>query len=268
MIEKYYLVGYPIRHSLSPKMHSNFSKKYNVSSMVYKSINLTLNNFKKFYDSIKLDTSVKGLSITSPLKEVFYNICDEKDYTSKMSKSVSNISISANRKFFGLNFDGIGIINDLKSISYDLNHKNILIIGSGAVSRTIIYSLIKEIKVGNITVACRRPSIISRYINNIMTVFSLNNLISLKLISSFKIYNSYDLIINATSSSSKNEMLNLSTNIFKKNALAYDLGYISKKQTIFSEWCTKHNILNKNGIGMLYEINKLAFFTWKGIIPD
>ena len=77
----------------------------------------------------------------------------------------------------------------------------------------------------------------------------------------------FDLVINATSSGLKNEMLDLPPRIFAPGALAYDMMY--GKQTPFMRFAREQGAERvSDGLGMLVEQAAESFFIWRGVLPE
>ena len=259
MTDHYYVIGCPVKHSLSPKIHRQFALQYG-QNMCYRAMEVKSNNLNYILNLLKNDPSVRGLSITSPFKERLYKHCDQLDDLSKEAKAVSNVIIDHNRKFLGINLDGLGLINDIKkNLSISFRHKNILILGAGGAARGLLYSVLRE-KPTNITIANRTEEKAKALVKNMKS----NHIQACTL---KEINGAFDIVINATSSSINNESLSLYSKYFSKNALAYDLGY-SPNGTIFTNWCRTNKIQAVEGTGMLMELSKLAFYHWRGILPS
>lgn len=251
--DEYYVIGNPIKHSLSPQIHNYFAKQYK-QNMIYKSLEINPNKLEYQLKEMKKNNSIKGLSITLPFKEKVYQFCDELDPLSKKAKAVSNVIIKNNRSFYGMNLDGSGLVLDLKNnLNFTIYNKKILIIGAGGAAKGILGAIIQN-KPKKIVIANRTFEKAKDLAENEQNVEaqSLSN----------EIIGSYDLIINATSASVNNQNIPISLNNFKPNSFGYDLMY-SNNGTIFTNWCNRHGIKAIDGKGMLMELSKLAFYLWR-----
>lgn len=78
----------------------------------------------------------------------------------------------------------------------------------------------------------------------------------------------YDLVINGTSSSMKNEGLQLDSALFAGNFVAYDMMYGFEK-TPFMSWATAAGAGEAlDGLGMLVEQAAESFALWRGRRPE
>ncbi len=78
---------------------------------------------------------------------------------------------------------------------------------------------------------------------------------------------SFDLVINATSSSLADELPPLPDGLFKPGALAYDMMY--GRETPFMKFARAQGAtIVADGLGMLVEQAAESFFKWRGVRPD
>ncbi len=125
--KKFAVLGHPISHSLSPKIHQYFASQFAIH-LDYKRIDVDSTNFKKTLSGLKQE-GYEGLNITLPLKNLAYEICDELSLKADYTKSVNTISIK-NNKLFGDTTDGLGLVTDLLTKNVSLENKKILVIGA------------------------------------------------------------------------------------------------------------------------------------------
>jgi shikimate dehydrogenase len=133
-MKKYAVIGDPIEHSLSPFLHRYIYKKIGIKAE-YQRINVKSLKLEEFV----LTNSLNGFNVTIPHKIHIINYLDEIDETAKILNSVNCIF---NNK--GYNTDWLGLKRALHKNDLILENKDCLILGSGGVSRSIIYALIKE----------------------------------------------------------------------------------------------------------------------------
>ena len=66
-MKKYFVIGNPINHSLSPKLHNHWLKQNNINA-VYEKIKLEENEVKNFVFKIK-NQEISGCNVTVPFKK-------------------------------------------------------------------------------------------------------------------------------------------------------------------------------------------------------
>ncbi|MBK2125030.1 shikimate dehydrogenase [Fangia hongkongensis] len=259
--DKYYVIGYPVKHSLSPKIHTEFANKTK-QNMQYEAMEICPDNLEATLNLLRLDPEIKGLSVTLPFKEKLYQYCDKLEPLAQNAKAVSNVIINDKREFIGLNLDGLGLVNDIKeNLGTSFEGKSILIIGAGGAAKGILGAIVNE-KPKHITIANRT---FSRALSLINEIEDKDITIAASELDS--IYGSFDIIINATSASVNGENLPVTSSHFTQGALGYDLMY-APDGTVFTKWCDQHKIRSSDGTGMLMELSKIAFTRWRGITPQ
>jgi shikimate dehydrogenase len=259
-IDQYYVIGNPVKHSLSPKIHQQFALQTQ-QIIQYDALQIAEDTFEKSFKMLQLNPAVKGLSVTVPFKEKAFALADQHDQFATDAKAVSNIVFSQDRKAYGINLDGVGLVNDLiYNHNIMLKNKDILILGAGGAVRGCLASLIAE-KPKSITIANRTlhkaENLAAQYKNDIQV----------NALEYSHLTKSYDLVINATSASIQQKMLPISPKSFKENSFGYDLMYAANG-TVFTQWCQTHKINNADGKGMLLELSKAIFKIWRGIEPS
>jgi shikimate dehydrogenase len=256
--KKFAVLGHPILHSLSPKIHQYFASQFDID-LDYQRIDVESTNFKKTLIDLKQE-GYEGLNITLPLKNLAYEICDELSSRAQQTKSVNTISIK-NDKLYGDTTDGLGLVTDLLSKNVRLENKKILVIGAGGASNGVMFDLISKhpqtIYLTNRTIS-KSNDMADYWISLAKENGVLLNILSLKEDITF------DLIINATSSSLGNDSA-----IFPENLNGYywyDMMY--GKQTPFLLKAEQNKAKFSDGLGMLVEQAAASFDIWHHQKPD
>lgn len=257
MTDIYHVIGFPVKHSLSPKIQMTLAQQYN-QDMIFTAIEIAPEHLAYKIAEFKSNSAIKGLSVTVPHKETVFDLCDGADDTAKDVRAASNVIFTDDRKMIALNYDGLGIINDIKKNHHiEIQDKSVLVIGAGGAAKSVIASIIKE-NPKSITVANRT------YSKAILVKELFTNKFNIELELYTNITKAYDIIINSTSSSIHNELLPLSPFNFNKNAFAYDLMY-KQDGTIFTKWCKDIGVVAEDGKGMLQELSTAVFKYWRGL---
>ncbi|MBC8305431.1 MAG: shikimate dehydrogenase, partial [Pelagibacterales bacterium] len=74
-MKKYLVIGNPIEHSLSPKLHNYWIKKNNIEA-VYDKKQINESNIKFLIDEIK-NEKINGINVTVPFKKSVIPFMDE-----------------------------------------------------------------------------------------------------------------------------------------------------------------------------------------------
>jgi shikimate dehydrogenase len=256
--KKFAVIGHPISHSLSPKIHQYFANQFGIH-LDYQGIDVESKNFEKKLIDLKQE-GYKGLNITLPLKNLAYEICDELSSKAKQTKSVNTISIK-NDKLFGDTTDGLGLVTDLLTKNVSLENKKILIIGAGGASNGVMFDLISQhpqtIFLTNRTISK------SHDMEDYWSLLAKDNDVILNILSP-KEDITFDLIINATSSSLGKDSAIFPVNL--KGHFWYDMMY--GKQTPFLLIAEQNKARFSDGLGMLVEQAAASFDIWHHQKPD
>ena len=256
--KKFAVLGHPILHSLSPKIHQYFANQFGIH-LDYHKIDVKSMNFKKTLISLRQE-GYEGFNITLPLKNIAYEICDELSLRAEQTKSVNTISIKED-KLFGDTTDGLGLVTDLISKNVSLENKKILVIGAGGASNGVMFDLISQHPQG--IFLTNRTISKSHDMVDYWKSLAKENGVFLNILR-FKEDITFDLIINATSSS-----LGDSRAVFPENLKGhfwYDMMY--GKQTPFLLMAEQNKAKFSDGLGMLVEQAAAAFNIWHRQKPD
>ena len=132
------VLGFPISHSLSPKLHSFWLKKYNING-TYTFMAVTPENLPQALDNL-VERGFAGCNLTLPLKEIALSYMDEHDESCLMSGAVNTVVLRDGKKT-GYNSDGFGFMESLKEQCPDWDGTRVVILGTGGAARGIIASL-------------------------------------------------------------------------------------------------------------------------------
>jgi shikimate dehydrogenase len=256
--KKFAVLGHPISHSLSPKIHNHFAKQFGIQ-IEYQRIDEDGRNFKKTLNELK-EAGYAGLNITLPLKNLAWEVCEELSLRSQQTKSVNTISIK-NGKFFGETTDGLGLIADLNLKGVALKNKKILVIGAGGASNGVMYDLISQCP--EIISLTNRTISKSHDMREYWLEFAKEKKVTINVLGADQ-HIIFDLIINATSSSLDGGQAVLPKNL--NGSFWYDMMY--GQQTPFLIEAEKNKAKFSDGLGMLVEQAAAAFEIWHKLKPD
>lgn len=249
----YAVMGNPIAHSLSPTIHQNFATQTHIT-LQYEKLLIPIDQFEHEVIAF-FKRGGKGLNITQPFKERAFLMAQVKTPRCEIAGS-ANTLWQVDSVLHADNTDGIGLIRDLNNY-IELNEKRILLLGAGGAAKGVIGALF-EANPKSITLSNRtyeKAKILQRRFP------------ALKIVPLQKLTQSYDLIINATSSSLNQQNLPLPTNILSNRPFCYDLAYQENGLTPFLQWADYHACEVADGLGMLIQQAAEAFFIWHRVSP-
>lgn len=146
----YGIIGNPVRHSLSPKMH-NAAFCHNGLNAVYLAFEVT--DLETAISGVR-SLGISGLSITVPHKERVIALIDRVDDTARRIGAVNTI-LNRNGKLEGYNTDWSGAVRAL-SAETGIKGARAIVLGAGGSARAVVAGLVE--KGANVHVANRTAS--------------------------------------------------------------------------------------------------------------
>lgn len=253
------LIGSPLSHSLSPKIHSHFAEQFDMN-FEYSLLDTPTESVEDTILSFFADGG-RGLNVTMPHKTFAYNFCKQHSIISKTTRTVNTIWLNHDDEICGDNTDATGFLRDLvHNHNFDLKGKKVLVIGAGGVARAIIPTLfvrgIDFLHIYNRS-KYRAEKLVERYGSE-----------RAALLDPETTRESFDLIINATSASLFGQLPPVTADMLAENAHCIDLSY-SMDATIFCDWAQENGAaMSWDGLGMLIEQAADSFEIWFKQRPD
>ena len=253
-MKKYLVIGNPIEHSLSPKIHNYWIKENNINA-IYDKKKLSQDELQNIISDVK-EEKINGINVTVPFKKSVIPFLDELSSESKKTQSVNTIYLQ-DGKTIGHNTDIAGFELSIKFLKYDVIDKKILILGAGGVVPSIIYSL-QKMKVSKILLSNRTRE----------RAENLKNLFKDLEIVEWGVTPNFDMVINATSIGLKNEDgIKLDYDKIGPNKFFYDVIY-NPKETIFLKRAKLSGNRTENGKMMFIYQAHQSFTIWHKLMPN
>jgi shikimate dehydrogenase len=260
------LIGYPLGHSLSPKIHAAALKACDLKG-TYSLFPIPSEDKPALQALLTRIRSgeIHGLNVTIPHKQSVIEFMDELTPTAKAIGAVNTIYFRES-KLIGDNTDAPGFLSDLKRIMSEnqssvANRKSAIVLGAGGSARAVVYALLHD--GWNVTLAARRIEQAQQLAKSFpgynlsLTIFDLRSL-------------NFDLIVNTTplGMTPNIETSPLPKNmIFSKHTFIYDLVY-NPRETKLVKDARAQGLFAATGLGMLIEQAALAFEKWTGANVD
>ena len=253
-MKKYLVIGNPIEHSLSPKLHNYWLKENNIDA-IYDKKRIDENELKSVISEIK-EEKIDGINVTVPYKKAIIPFLDELSPEANETQSVNTIYIQ-NGNIIGHNTDIAGFQLSLRYCKYDVKNKKVFILGAGGVVPSIIYSLLK-MEASKIIISNRTKI----KANNLKNSFKNIDIIDWGDMPDF------DMIINATSVGLKNEdVISFDYSVAGPDKFFYDVIY-NPKETIFLKRAKLFGNKTENGKMMFIYQAHQAFTIWHQLMPN
>jgi shikimate dehydrogenase len=257
------LIGYPLGHSLSPKIHAAALTACGLQGN-YSLFPIHPEDKQALQDILARVRAgeIMGLNVTIPHKQNVIEFMDELMPTAKAIGAVNTIYMRED-KLIGDNTDAPGFLSDLKRVSnssFSTPH-SALVLGAGGSARAVVYALANDD--WNVTIAARRleqaKQLAQSFPNYHLLITNLDDLRPL----------TFDLIVNTTplGMTPNIETSPLPENIIlSKNTFVYDLVY-NPRETKLVHDARAQGLNASTGLGMLIEQAALAFEKWTGHNP-
>jgi len=252
-MKKYIVIGNPIEHSLSPKLHNYWIKKNNIEA-VYDKKRIDQSELENIILEVK-EGKISGINVTVPFKKAAIPFLDELSIEANKTQSVNTIYLN-NGKIIGHNTDAAGFELAIKYLKYNINNKRIFILGAGGVVPSIIFSL-NKMQPSKIILSNRTRD----KAENLKELFKNVEIINWGEMPDF------DMIINATSLGLKEEdEIKLDISNVGNNKIFYDVIY-NPIETNFLKKAKNLGHRVENGKMMFVYQAHQAFTLWHKVMP-
>jgi shikimate dehydrogenase len=264
-MDSYCVFGHPIAHSKSPWIQARFAEltgqtlQYEKTWVPLDAFNATVHAFKA--------AGGKGCNVTLPFKTEAAALATECSPRVALAQACNTLKFDGEH-IYGENTDGLGLVTDLASnAGFSLQGRRILLIGAGGASAGLLGPLLTQ-KPHCIWVANRS---VDKAIHLVARHASLAEMEGVDcqafgLTHEAILSQSFDLVINASSSSLQQAALPVPATVLQPNGLACDLMYGPAAQG-FLEWARAHGTEARDGLGMLVEQAAASFHLWRGVQP-
>jgi len=261
MTDRYAVIGNPVAHSQSPRIHAMFA----LALREYVEYGTILGRPGRFADDVKAfrQSGGRGLNVTVPFKLDAFELATQRTERATQAGAVNTLKFDR-ECVIGDNTDGAGLVRDIQeNLGFDIAGKRVLLMGAGGAARGALLPLLAErpmrIAIANRTVT-RAQALAARFEPHAAGV-------ALSCGSYEDAGGPFDLVINATSASLSNVLPPLSPDVFAKGALAYDMVYGERARLFLAYSLANGAARAADGLGMLVEQAAESFFLWRGVRP-
>ena len=248
------VMGSPVSHSLSPKLHGFWLKQYNISGS-YTAIEVKPEQLSTVLNNIAV-RGFAGCNLTLPLKEHALALMDELDASSLAAGAVNTVIIRDGKKT-GFNSDGFGFLESLNAQYPQWEKGHAVILGAGGAARGITAAL-KNAGVKKFTFINRTPQKAQKIIEDLYLR---------KATVASAVPEDATLLINCTSLGMAGQLpLEVDISRLPKTAVVCDIVYRPLITTLLKEAQQRGNPVVE-GLPMLLHQGRLGFKHWFGIDP-
>ena len=252
-MKNFLVIGNPIEHSLSPKLH-NYWIKINNLNAIYNKKKLEISELEILIKDVR-ERKIDGINVTVPFKNNIIPFLDKLSSEAEKTQSVNTIYLKDDI-VVGHNTDIEGFELAIKNIKYDVTGKKVLLLGAGGVSPSIVLALSK-MRANKIFISNRTQS----KAENLKKIFKEIEIVEWGAIPNF------DMIINATSLGLKDdENINIDYSKVGSGKFFYDVIY-NPSETKFLKSAKKNGNKTENGKKMFIYQAQASFKIWNSLEP-
>jgi shikimate dehydrogenase len=251
------VLGWPVAHSLSPRLHGYWLQRYGIDG-AYLPLPVLPDNFATAVRGLAA-AGFRGANVTIPHKQSALALCDHLEPSAQRSGAVNTMVFDAARGILGANTDGPGFLASLREQSIPPAAGPALILGAGGAARAIAAALLEY---GcKVTVASRREASAQALAT------TLDGLATLPW-PPWQALDQFTLLVNATAGGMHGKpALDADLTRAPASLVVADIVY-APRQTALLTHAAAQNLRTVEGIGMLLHQAAAGFHAWFGVLPE
>jgi shikimate dehydrogenase len=256
------LMGWPVMHSRSPKIHNFWLAKYGLDG-TYVPLAIHAEGLRGALRALPA-LGFAGCNLTIPHKEAAFEIVDRVDPLARRIGAINCVVVAPDGSLDGYNYDGLGYIQSILEAhpSWRADAGPIVVVGAGGGARAVLVSLVdqgaQEIRLVNRSPE-RAQTIAREFGAPIEAVAWKERHAALA---------GAAMLINTTSQGMAGQpALDLMLDKLPASALVSDIIYIPRETPLLAAARLRGN-RTVNGLGMLLNQARPAFQAWFGVMPE
>ena len=137
------VIGNPISHSLSPKLHGHWLRRYGIDGS-YDALQVTEDSLERTLRSLPAQGYV-GVNVTLPHKVAVLQIADQLTDRATLIGAANTLTFKDDGRIFADNTDGYGFLENLRqgAPGWDAKSGPAVVFGAGGAARAVLVSLIE-----------------------------------------------------------------------------------------------------------------------------
>jgi shikimate dehydrogenase len=256
------VMGDPVMHSRSPKLHNYWLAKYGLTG-AYVPLAIAREHLRAALRALPA-LGFSGCNLTIPHKEAALKIVNTVDPLARRIGAVNCVVVAADGSLEGQNHDAFGYIESVREAqpSWRADAGPIVVIGAGGGARAVLVGLTdqgaREIRLVNRTLA--RAEALAHELGGPITALSWEEREG--------VLDGAVMLVNATNQGMVGAPpLDLALDRLPVSALVSDIVYIPRETALIAA-ARKRGNPTVNGLGMLLHQARPAFQAWFGIMPE
>lgn len=258
-MDRYAVIGFPVAHSLSPRIHAQFAQ-FAAQALSYEAIEIPPAELAQKLSELQA-AGYRGLNVTLPHKTQVMSLCESLSERAQIA-GAANTLLRTDGGWQGDNTDGEGLMRDLARLGYGVLGQRVLLLGAGGAARGVLKPLL-DAQPAELTLSNRNPWKPEELAEQFKPYGRIRPCTHLALKG-----DRFDLVINATSAGHSGAVPRLPEQLLAPGAACYDLSY-GKAAQPFKDWAASQGAQRvADGLGMLVEQAAAAFERWRGLRPQ
>lgn len=256
-MDRYVVIGNPVAHSRSPEIHARFARQTG-EALQYERLEAPRDGFGAAAHAFFLGGG-RGANVTLPFKADAFAFASQLTPRARLAGAVNTLA-ARDDGILGDNTDGAGLVADLKgNLGLALAGARVLLVGAGGAAHGVVAPLLVE-RPARLVIANRT----SARARELAARFSALGPVEGTGLESVR--GPFDLVVNATSSSTHGESLALPEGVLAPGVVAYDMAYGPSAEPFLARARAAGAAAN-DGLGMLVEQAAESFLLWRGKRP-
>jgi shikimate dehydrogenase len=254
------IIGWPISHSLSPRLHGYWLDKYKIDG-AYIPLLVKPEHIEEALRALPV-LGFRGVNLTLPHKETAFKIVDHVDPLAQHIGAINTVIVREDGKLEGRNTDTYGFTQNLLAAGFVPTDRPVMVLGAGGAARAAVAALVSErihdIRIVNRT-SERAETLAGAFPQAKITVHKWNDTAAFKDI---------QLLVNATSLGMKTKpLLEISLDALPSDAWVNDMVYAPLETDLLKQAAARGN-KTVDGLGMLLHQARPAFAAFFGVEPE
>lgn len=259
------VLGFPIKHSLSPVIFKHLSSKMKIP-VAYQKLEVAPDTLEATVKVFRNTGVLSGWNVTIPHKKEMARWIDELSSESQVTQAV-NVVKREGEKLLGYNTDVIGVIKTLKEKKVPISGKTAAIFGAGGAATAATYALCSE-NIKKLWIFCRDVEKTKKNFSKLEKAFPKTQFLWGFADQVSQITDPMDLYINATPLGMKGFLKPVPfPSGLVKNGFAFDVVY-NPLETPFLQKAKKLGFVPIDGLDMLIWQAIAAWEIWIGPVPN
>lgn len=265
-IKNFAILGYPIGHSLSPKMHEAAFKAAGFPNYNYIPVPIQTGKLMLAVDGLK-GLGFRGANVTIPHKSAIMKFVDAVDSDAMIIGAVNTL-VNDGGMITGYNTDVTGFLKSLAEAKFLPEDCNAVVLGAGGAARAILWGLCKR-RAGYVTIGVRNPKKAQTLVDD-FCVYGSIEVLDWNTEEFKETLQTADILINTTPLGMYPEtdaMPPVDLKLLPEGALVYDIVYNPAKTKLLKT-AEKLGYPTLNGLNMLLLQGEEAFRLFTDELPD